>query len=50
MEKSNKTKTTQVDSRKDSLSKPSGLIYWDDYDFSDQDVTSGHHGVNFRLS
>jgi len=34
MEKSNKQKTIQEDSRKDSQSKASGLLYWDDYDFS----------------
>lgn len=50
MEKSNKTKTTQEDSQKDSQSSPSGLIYWDDYDFDNQSVTSGHLKVNFKLS
>ncbi len=50
MEKSNKTKTTQEDSQKDSPSNPSGLIYWDDYDFENQENTSGHLSVNFKLS
>jgi hypothetical protein len=50
MEKSNKTKTTQGDSQKNSQSKPTGLIYWGDYDFSSQNVTSGHSIVNFKLS
>jgi hypothetical protein len=50
MGKSNKTKTTQEDSQKDSPSSPSGLIYWDDYDFDNQSVTSGHLKVNFKLS
>ena len=50
MEKSNKTKTTQEDSQKDSQNEASGLIYWDDYDFDNQSVTSGHLKVNFKLS
>ena len=50
MEKSNKTKTTQEDSRKDSQNNPSGLIYWDDYDFDNQTVTSGHLKVNYKPS
>jgi len=50
MEKSSKKKTTQEDSRKDSPNNPSGLIYWDDYDFDNQSVTSGHLKVNFKLS
>lgn len=50
MEKSNKTKTTQEDSQKGSQNEASGLIYWDDYDFDNQSVTSGHLKVNFKLS
>ena len=50
MEKSNKKKTTQVDSQSASQNKPSGLIYWDDYDFDNQSITSGHLRVNFKLS
>lgn len=50
MEKSNKTKTTQEDSQKDSQSNPSGLIYWDDYDFENQDNTAGYLKINFKLS
>jgi len=49
MEKSNKTKTTQGDSRKDSLSEPSGLIYWDDYNFDNQSVTVDDLKVSFRI-
>lgn len=50
MEKSNKKKTTQEDSRKGSLSEASGLIYWDDYDFDNQSVTCSYLKVNFKLS
>lgn len=50
MEKSNKTKTTQEDSQKDSPNNPSGLIYWDDYNFDNQTVTSGHLKVNYKPS
>ena len=50
MEKSNKTKTTQEDSQNDSQNNPSGLIYWDDYDFENQTVTSGHLKVNYKPS
>ena len=46
MEKSNKKKTTQVDSQKGSQSEASGLIYWDDYDFDNQDNTAGYLKVN----
>lgn len=50
MDKSKKTKTTQEDSQKDFPNSPSGLIYWDDYDFDNQSVSSGHLKVNFKLS
>ena len=50
MEKSNKTKTTQEDSRKNSLSEASGLIYWGDCDFDNQSVTVDGLKVNFKLS
>jgi len=50
MEKSKKTKTTQEDSQKDSLSSASGLIYWDDYNFDNQSVTTDHIKVYFKLS
>jgi hypothetical protein len=50
MEKSNKTKTTQEDSQKDSLNEASGLIYWDDYSFDNQSVTVDHLKVNFKIS
>ena len=46
MEKSNNKKTTQVDSQNASLNKPSGLIYWDDYNFDNQDNTAGYLKVN----
>ena len=49
MEKSNKTKTTQEDSQKDSLSEPSGLIYWGDYNFYNQSVTVDDLKVNFKI-
>lgn len=50
MEKSNKTKTTQEVLQSASQSSPSGLIYWDDYDFENQDNTAGYLKVNFKLS
>ena len=50
MEKSSKKKTTQEDLRKDFQNNPSGLIYWDDYDFNNQSVTTDHLKVNFKLS
>ena len=46
MEKSKKTKTTQGDLQKDSQSRPSGLIYWDDYNFDNQNNTAGYLKVN----
>ena len=50
MEKSKKKKTTQEDSQKDFLNSPSGLVYWDDYDFENKSVTSGHLEVNYTPS
>ncbi len=50
MEKSKTKKTTQEDSQKNSQSSPSGLVYWDDYDFENQSVTSGHLEVNYTPS
>ena len=49
MEKSNKTKTTQGDSQKNSQNKPSGLIYWDDYNFDNQSDTAGYLNKNFKV-
>jgi len=48
MEKSNKTKTTQEDSQKDFPNSPSGLIYWDDYNFDNQSDTAGYLKKNFK--
>lgn len=42
MDKSKNKKTTQVDSQKDSQSKPSGLIYWEDCNFENYSDTSGY--------
>lgn len=49
MEKSNKKKTTQVDLRKNSRNKPSGLIYWDDYDFDNQTDTAGYLNEDYNI-
>ncbi len=49
MEKSSKKKTTQEDSRKDFQNNPSGLIYWDDYDFDNQSDTAGYLNKNFKI-
>ena len=49
MEKSNKKKTTQVDLRKNSQNKPSGLIYWDDYDFDNQTDTAGYLNEDYNI-
>ena len=49
MEKSNKTKTTQVDSPKGSQSDASGLIYWDDYNFDNQTDTAGYLKEDFNI-
>ena len=55
MEKLKKKKTTREDLQKDSLNDPSGLIYWDDYDYSvkyleNQNNTSEFHRMNYKLS
>lgn len=49
MEKSNKKKITQVGSQKGSQNEPSGLIYWDDYNFENQSVSAGDLIVSFNL-
>lgn len=49
MEKSNKKKTTQVDSQKGFQNKASGLIYWDDYDFDNQSDTAGYIKEGFNI-
>ena len=41
-----KNKTTQEDSQNDSQNNPSGLIYWDDYNFDNQDNTAGYLKIN----
>lgn len=46
MDKLKKTKTTQEDSQNDSQNNPSGLIYWDDYNFDNQDNTAGYLKIN----
>jgi hypothetical protein len=50
MGKSNKTKTTQEVLQSASQNSPSGLIYWEDYDFENQDNTAGYLKTNFKLS
>ena len=49
MEKSNKKKTTQEDSQKDSQNNASGLIYWDDYSFDNQSDTAGYLKEDFNI-
>ena len=49
MEKSNKKKTTQVDSQNASQNKASGLIYWDDYNFDNQSDTAGYLKEDFNI-
>ena len=49
MERSNKKKTTQVDSQKDSRSKSTGLIYWEDYNFDNQTDTAGYLKEDFNI-
>lgn len=49
MDQSKKKKTTQVDSQKNSQNKPSGLIYWDDYNFDNQSDTAGYLNKNFKV-
>ncbi len=50
MDKSKKTKITQEDSQKDSLNNATGLVYWDDYNFDNQNNTTCNLKVNFKLS
>jgi len=50
MEKSKMKKTTQEDSQKDSQNNASGLIYWEDYNFDNQNNTACNLKVNFKLS
>jgi hypothetical protein len=49
MEKSNKKKTTRVDSQKGSQSNASGLIYWDDYNFDNQTDTAGYLKKDYNI-
>ena len=49
MEKSNKTKTIQAGLRNASQSSPSGLIYWDDYNFDNQTDTAGYLKEDFNI-
>ena len=49
MEKSNKTKTTQEVLQSASQSRPSGLIYWDDYNFDNQSDTAGYLKEDFNI-
>ena len=49
MEKSSNKKTTQVDSQKGSRNEPSGLIYWDDYNFDNQSDTAGYLKEGFNI-
>ena len=46
MDQSKKKKTTQAASQKDSQNSPSGLIYWDDYNFDNQDNTADYLKIN----
>ena len=46
MDQSKKKKTTQEDLQKDSQSKSTGLIYWEDYNF-EQDSTTEHNDLNY---
>ena len=46
MDQSKKKKTTQVDSQKNSQNNPTGLIYWDDYNFDNQDNTTDYLEIN----
>jgi len=49
MEKSNKKKTTQVDSQKGFQNDASGLIYWEDYNFDNQSDTAGYLKEDFNI-
>ena len=46
MDQSKNKKTTQEDLQRDTPSKPSGLVYWDDYDFDNQDTTTDYLEIN----
>ena len=46
MDQSKKKKITQVDLQKDSQSDATGLIYWDDYNFDNQNNTAGYLKIN----
>ena len=48
MDQSKKKKITQEDLQNDSQNNPTGLIYWDDYDFDNQDNTAGYLNVFFK--
>jgi len=50
MEKSKTKKTTQGVLQKGSQNNASGLIYWDDYNFDNQNNTACNLKVNFKLS
>ena len=46
MDQSKKKKITQADLQKGSQSKATGLIYWDDYNFDNQNNTAGYLKIN----
>ena len=46
MDQSKNKKTTQEDLPSASQNNASGLIYWDDYDFENQDNTSDYLEIN----
>jgi hypothetical protein len=46
MEKSSKKKITQEGSQNASQNNASGLIYWEDYDFDNQNNTEGYLKIN----
>ena len=50
MEKSNKKKITQEGSQNASQNNATGLIYWEDYNFDNQSVTTDHLNNNFRIN
>jgi len=49
MDKSKNKKTTQEDLQKGSRNKPSGLIYWEDYNFDNQTDTAGYLNEGFNI-
>jgi len=49
MGKSNKQKTTQVDSQSASQNNASGLIYWEDYNFDNQTDTAGYLKEDYNI-